>query len=93
MGPQTSHFLEKPATRLGWWAVGLGLLFTMLFLLIVNEVIHFPGMLTMILGITGGILTLIALIWKHERSWLLWLVLLPGLFAILFSIGEILYPH
>jgi hypothetical protein len=93
MGTHTSHFLEKPATRLGWWAVGMGLLFTALFLLIVNEVIRFPGMLTMILGITAGILTLIALIWKHERSWLLWLVLLPGLFAILFSVGEILYPH
>lgn len=93
MGTHTSHFLEKPATRLGWWAVGLGIVFTALFLLIVNELIRFPGMLTMILGIVGGILTLVALIWKHERSWLLWLVLMPGLFAILFTLGEILYPH
>jgi hypothetical protein len=73
--------------------VGLTLLFTLLFVSVINEWIHFSGFLIMVLGITGGILTLIALIWKHERSWVVWLALLPGLFAILFSLGEILYPH
>jgi hypothetical protein len=47
----------------------------------------------MVLGVSAGILTLIALIWKKERSWMIWFVLLPGLFAILFSLGEILVPH
>jgi hypothetical protein len=93
MGTHTSHFLEKPATKLGWWAVGLGIVFTALFLLVTNDLINFPGRLTLGLGFVAGILTLIALIWKQERSWLLWLVLLPGLFAILFSLGEILFPH
>jgi hypothetical protein len=93
MRTRTSHFLERPGTSLGWWAVGLGVSFTLLFLLIVNEVIRFPGMLTMILGVVAGVLTLTALIAKHERSWLVWLVLIPGLFAILFSLGEILVPH
>lgn len=47
----------------------------------------------MTLGVTAGIVTLIALIWKRERSWLVWLMLLPGLFAIVFALGEILHPH
>jgi hypothetical protein len=36
---------------------------------------------------------LTALIWKGKRSWLMWLMLLPGLFAIIFALGEILIPH
>lgn len=93
MGTHTSHFFERPGTRLGWWAVALGVIFTALFLLVSNDIVHFSGRLTISLGIVAGIFTLIALIWKHERSWLLWLVLLPGLFAIVFGLGEILSPH
>ncbi len=93
MNTAASHFLGMPRTRLGWWSVGLTLLFTLLFVSALNEWIRFSGMLTMVLGVAGGIVTLIALIRKHERSWLVWLMLIPGLFAILFSLGEILYPH
>lgn len=88
-----TRFLGMPRTRLGWWAVGLTLLFTLLFVSVINEWLRFSGMLTMVLGVTAGFLTLLSLIWKHERSWLVWLMLIPGLFAILFSLGEILYPH
>ncbi len=93
MKTTSSHFLELPHGKLAWWSVGLGILFTALFLAITNDLLHFPGMLTMALGVVAGILTLLALIWKRERSWLLWLVLAPGLFAIAFSLGEILFPH
>ena len=86
-------FLGMPRTKLGWWAVGLALLFAALFVSVTNELIHFSGFLTMTLGVIAGIVTLIALIWKRERSWLVWLMLLPGLFAIVFALGEILYPH
>lgn len=93
MNTGTNRFLGMPNTRLGKWSVGLSLLFTVLFVSVVNELIRFPGMLLMIMGVVAGILTLTSLIWKHERSWLVWLMLLPGLFAIAFSLGEILYPH
>ncbi len=93
MKTASSRFLEMPHGRLAWWAVGLGILFTALFFSIVTGIIHFAGFLTMMLGVAAGILTLLALIWKGERSWLVWLMLLPGLFAILFTLGEILYPH
>lgn len=88
----TSHFSEMPHTKLGWWSVGLSGLFVVLFL-----ILQIPGFLTTILGVAAGLLTLGALIWKHERSWLIWLMLLPGLFAILlilfFTLGEIFLPH
>lgn len=93
MGTRTNHFLETPGTTLGWWAVGVGISFTALFLLVSNDWIHFSGILTMTVGVIAGVLTLSALIWKKERSWLVWLMLIPGLFAILFSLGEILVPH
>jgi hypothetical protein len=93
MGTNSSHFLRGPRTKLGWWSVGLGALFTILFLLIINELIRFSGFLTMTLGVIAGFITLAALIWKRERSWLVWLMLLPGLFAILFALGEIFFPH
>ena len=93
MNTSSSRFLEKPHTRVGWWAVGLGAIFTLLFVLVTNDLVRFSGFLTIALGVVAGLLTLAALTWKHERSWLIWLTLAPGLFAILFALGEILVPH
>lgn len=89
----SSHFRELPHTKLGWWAVGLSVLFAALFLLVSNDLLRFSGFLTMTMGVAAGLLTLVVVIWKRERSWLVWLMLLPGLFAILFALGEILVPH
>ena len=88
-----SHFLESPHTKLGWWAVGLTLLFVALLLSVTNDILPFSGFLTMLFGLVAAFVTLGAFIWKHERSWLIWLMLIPGLFAILFTLGELLYPH
>lgn len=93
MNTATNRFLGTPRTKYGWWSVGLTLLFTVLFVSALNEWIRFSGMLTILLGIAGGILTLIALIGKHERSWLVWLMLLPGLFAIAISLASLFSPH
>jgi hypothetical protein len=90
---QRGSFLKLPRTRLGWWAVGLTALFVVLFISITTELFHFPGFLTMGLGVVAGILTLLAILWRGERSWLVWLMLLPGGFAALFALGEVLYPH
>lgn len=89
----SNQFFRMPHTKLGWWAVGLSLLFTVLAVAVINELINFSGFLTITLGVIAGIITLVALIWKRERSWPVWIMLIPGLFAILFSLGEILYPH
>ena len=90
---QHRSFLGMPQTRLGWWAVGLSVLFTVLFISVSSGFLPFSGLLTMVLGVVAGILTLVAIIWKRERSWLVWLMLLPGLFAIVFASAEVLFPH
>ena len=84
--------LSMPQTWLGWWAIGVSVVFAGLFIGKTTDVFpfFFPGMLIMLLGVVAGILTLGALIWKHERSWLIWLMLLPGVFAIVFAVGELL---
>lgn len=89
MKTTSNPFFGLPQTKLGWWAVGLSALFTVLFILIVNELLRFSGFLSMTIGVVAGVLALVSIIWKRERSWLVWLLLLPGLFAL----GEVLYPH
>lgn len=93
MGIRTNRFFALPATNLGWWSVGLSIFFVALFLVVSNDLIHFSGRLTIGAGVIAAIVSLLAIIQKHERSWLVWLMLLPGLFALIFALGEILSPH
>ena len=104
--PSRQRFLGWPSTRLGWWSVGLSVLFSLLMFL--NNVIFmglaedvpwrqtllpFYGIGMMACGLAAGILAIIALTWRHERSLLVWLPLLSGLFVVLFILGEFLFPH
>ena len=41
-------------------------------------------------GLAASITSLIAIIRHHERSWILWLALLPGLFVVFLLVGEFL---
>lgn len=41
-------------------------------------------------GLAASVASLIAIIRHHERSWLLWLALLPGLFVVFLLVGEFL---
>lgn len=41
-------------------------------------------------GLAASISAAIAVIRHHERSWLLWLALLPGLFVVFLLVGEFL---
>jgi hypothetical protein len=44
-------------------------------------------------GLAAGIVGLIAVIGRRERSWLVWLSLLNGLMVVAFVLGEFLAPH
>ena len=90
---QNGKFLGMPQTRLGQWGVGLSALFVVIFVLKLTLRMPLPSMAILGLGIVSGFLVLAALIWKRERSWLAWLMFLPGLFAIFLSSAEILFPH
>jgi hypothetical protein len=41
-------------------------------------------------GLAASITSVIAIIRHHERSWVLWLALLPGLFVVFLLVGEFL---
>ena len=44
-------------------------------------------------GLVPSVVGLVALTRKHERSWLVWLTLWPGVSAILFILAEFIFPH
>jgi pyrimidine-specific ribonucleoside hydrolase len=103
----TGSFWKRPATRLGWWAVGLAA--ASVALLVAGVVVvaqldktqpgpwievgfplYFYSML--LCALAGAVLGLIAVIWKRERSWLAWLALLPGAFALMPAASQVVFP-
>ena len=91
MKTMSTRFLGMPKTKLGWWAVGLAIAG----ILLVPAWMILPGgaALGLLCSLAGGILGLIAILRQHERSWALWLTLLPMLNAFAFLLGEFLIPH
>ena len=104
--PSRPRFFGWPRTRLGWWSVALTATFVVL--MIINgtifmrlpedvtwreTVLPFYGVAMMSCGLVAGIVALIALTRRHERSWLVWLPIPAGLFVIVFILGEFLVPH
>ena len=53
--------------------------------------ITFYGITMLLCGLAGGVVSLIAVIRQHERSWLVWLAMVPGLASLVFLIGEFLH--
>ncbi|MCJ7696234.1 MAG: hypothetical protein MUO40_12540 [Anaerolineaceae bacterium] len=101
-----SQLFKKPTTRLGWWAIGLGIAFIVMMILNSFGFMYLPveipwrrmflpsfGVIMMACGVAAFITGLIAIIAKHERSWAVWLALIPGAFALFFIVGEFLFPH
>ena len=100
------RILSMPSTRLGWWSVGLAFIFAALFS--INSMVFMPGqvfvpwrevllpfygILMMACGLAAGIVSLIAVIRHHERSWIVLLPILFGLMMLFLLLGEFLVPH
>jgi hypothetical protein len=58
-----------------------------------HAILPFYGIAMLLCGFTAMILALIAIIREHERSWLVFLPLLPGLWVLFMLVGEFLFPH
>jgi hypothetical protein len=88
----------RPSTRLGWWAVWLGAAFVVLYIITMAVIalrLTLPpvyGIFMLLCGLGTGIVGLVAVIRQHERSWLVWLTLLPGAFILFLLLGEFLVP-
>lgn len=96
-----------PKAPLGWWSVGLAILF-LLFLIspifsvlglggVARQIGLSPGQIKgiafVLAGITALVTGLISVIRSKERSILVFLAMLLGLCAFLFVLGEFLFPH
>lgn len=106
MTTSSSNFKERPHTRLGKWAVWLMAAFVVLFL--INSFVFMPtssdapwrqvvlpfyGIFMLLCGLAAGIVGLISILRRQERSWLVWLTLLPGAWVLFMLLGEFLIPH
>ena len=84
--PKKRRFFSLPSTGLGWWCIAWTAAF--LVLVAVTEVMgDYPvsnstACAAGLCALPGFILALIALIGGVDRSWLVWLALLPGLLVL-----------
>ena len=100
--------LSLPSSRLGWWAVGLGVVFSGMWTintfilrqtgsgeqpLWMQLMLPFYGIIMLFSGFGAGILALVAVFRRQERSWLVYITLLPFLLVIFLLAGEFLVPH
>jgi hypothetical protein len=53
-------------------------------------VVRLHGITWLLSGLCGGVVGLIALLRRHERSALVWFAMVPGLATLVFLIGELL---
>ena len=77
--------------RSGWWAIGLA--GASIVLIFAWSILPGGAILGFLCGIAGGVLALIAIIRQHERSWIVFLSLLPLFWVLVFILGEFLVPH
>ena len=94
---------------MGWWADGLAAAFVFMLIITATVVvpaseatsIHwwrqtwlpFWFIFMLLFGLAAGVVGLIAVIKKHERSWLVWLTILLGAFVLFLALFEFLVPH
>src|SRR5438552_14067897 len=98
-------FLGMPRSQFGWWSVGLAILFIGLFvawlLYVLATPIARPTFLSDPLhaclllgaaaaGIAGGIVGVLAIVAKRERSFLIMLSILAGAVDLFWTIGSLL---
>ena len=100
--PLRRRIFGWPGTRLGWWSVGLAATFVALFIINVavisstletlwrQTLLPYYVIFMLSCGLAAGIAGLLAVIRQHERSWLVWLAILTGLFVIILVLGELL---
>ena len=86
---------KRPGTRLSWWAIGFGI--ASLVMLLINVAVAaitkhpawpFLVYFMLLCALTAGAIGIIAIILKHERSWLVWLTILSGFWSLSFLLNS-----
>jgi len=80
-----------PATRLGKWAVGLGVAF---FVFMLGwSVVPGGAFIGLACAVAGGIVALVAILRHGERAIAVLAMLVPFLLAVVFVLAELLIGH
>jgi hypothetical protein len=79
---------RMPATRSGSWAVGLAAA-SLVLLLSWSRLGRLGGVPGLLFGLVGGVLALVAIARRGERSVTVFLALLPFLSVVLFLLAEL----
>ena len=104
MKTNSAQSMLQPQTQLGWWSIGLMSVCVVMFL--INSLVFMPsdatwkltflpiyGVLMLLSGLSAGVVGLVAIVRQHVHSWLAWLAMLFGLWALFMVLGEFLLPH
>lgn len=51
------------------------------------------GILMLLSGFSAGVAGLLSILRHRERSWVVWLTLIPAAMIVFFVLGEFLVPH
>jgi hypothetical protein len=56
-------------------------------------ILPFYGIFMLLCGLSAGVVGLVAITRQRERSWLVWLTILPLAWVLFMLLGEFLVPH
>jgi hypothetical protein len=102
--PLWRQLIGFPSTRWGWWSIGLEIAFLVLLVIFFdliasgqeggdtffsNPLLAFSLLAAAVAAVAGGMIATVAMIWKGERSLLVFIALLIGLFVLFFAVGEL----
>ena len=82
---------SDPATKTGRWAIGLA--GASIVLILAYSVLPGGAWAGFICGIIAGVMALFAISRRQERSYLVFLAILPLVWVLLFLAAELLIPH
>ena len=82
-----------PKTNTGKWAIGLSIVFIVLITIKIMGSMPLPTFSIAAIGLIGFTVGVLAIIKNKERSILAIIPILVGLVIILWTAGELLFPH
>ena len=82
-----------PKTTLGKSSVGLSIVFIILIWMKMQYSIHVPTFAIAAVGLIGFIMSIIAIFRNKDRSILVLLPILVGIIIVLWTAGELIFPH
>ena len=94
--PLWRRVLSLPQTRLGWWAIGLASVSVVILIhkltagffefraleKLLEELIGWVLSAWVLSGLAGGVVGLIAVLRRHERSWLVWVAMVMAVLSL-----------